>query len=253
MTPDLEVGVGTRVNRVKGVVFGARAKSMEADVAEAEGAESASSISNAAGALDLGRPLSVPARYLPASHLPDSFIEGCKRARKVPVVAVLDGKAAARPILRAALTVETKHVTQLPCACLVTLASCEPLPVPAAKSANTNTRSGHETAGELAGRWKDRLETEADSPVLGCDQKELVPGTITKDHRGHSSPAPFARWRVCLSSKRWPKHTGHPGSDLSFLLLPNRIEIPLFPVPTAIAGCLGGGGGGGRLVSSCRS
>lgn len=177
-------------------------------------------------------------------------LRGCKRARKVPVVAVLDWKAAARPILRAALTVETKHVTQLHCACLVTLASCEPLPVPAAKSANTNTRSGHETAAELAGRWKDRLETEADSPVLGCDQKELVPGTITKDHQGHSSPAPFARWSVCLSSKRWPKHTGHPGSDLSFLLLPNGIKIPLFPVPTAIAGCLGGGG---RLVSSCRS
>lgn len=83
MTPDLEVGVGTRVNRVKGgVVFGARAKSMEADVAEAEGAESASSISNDAGALDLGRPLSVPARYLPTSHLPDSFIEGVQESKE---------------------------------------------------------------------------------------------------------------------------------------------------------------------------
>lgn len=55
VTTDLEVGVGTRVNRVEGgVIFGGRAKSMKADVAEAEVAESDSSISNDAGALDLG-------------------------------------------------------------------------------------------------------------------------------------------------------------------------------------------------------
>lgn len=55
VTTDLEVGVGPRVNRVEGgVIFGGRAKSMKADVAEAEVAESDSSISNDVGALDLG-------------------------------------------------------------------------------------------------------------------------------------------------------------------------------------------------------
>jgi len=85
--------------------------------------------------------VSVPA----TAHLPDGShsLMVCRRVRKVPLVA--------------ALTVETKHATQVHTVrVFVTLASCEHLPLLAAQPANANTRPGQssKTAAGLAGRWQ---------------------------------------------------------------------------------------------------
>lgn len=153
---------------------------MKADVADAEVAESDGSISNDG----IRKRWTWAAPYLPTSYLPDDGVQESKESTSGSGTG-LEGCSKTNSPDSPNRRDQACDATAL-CVRLVTLGSCEPLPVSAAKSVNFIARSDHETAVELADRWQDGLEIKADSPAFAI-KKSL---SLARSPR--SPPAPFA-------------------------------------------------------------